>query len=224
MGNKKEMKGLFTEEGKYVPVTEIEVKDCYLFEIKSPPKFGYYAVTLACGSRKKNSKPFKGELKKRDLPETLHYLREFRLERYIKEGRISILNENGKFVLVLDDKKLAVGDKISLTIFFKEGDKVDISGRSKGKGFQGVVKRYGFACGPRTHGQSDRRRAPGSIGQTTTPGRVYKGKKMAGRMGNMRMTIKNVPIVKVEEEKIFVKGSVPGSRGNLLEIISSRGR
>jgi large subunit ribosomal protein L3 len=103
-------------------------------------------------------------------------------------------------------------------LFFNIGDKVDISGTSKGKGFQGVVKRHHFAGGPRTHGQSDRERAPGSIGQTTTPGRVYKGKRMAGRMGSKRVTIKNLEVIKVDKNGLIVKGLVPGAIDSLLEI------
>lgn len=110
------------------------------------------------------------------------------------------------------------GDVIKVAEILKPGDVVDITGVSKGKGFAGVVKRHHFKGGPRTHGQSDRERAPGSIGQTTTPGRVYKGKRMAGRMGQDQVTVKNLKVVDVLEGKIFIKGLVPGGKNNLLAI------
>jgi len=111
-----------------------------------------------------------------------------------------------------------LGTIIKATEVFKPGDIVDVIGISKGKGYAGVVKRHHFKGGPRTHGQSDRERAPGSIGQTTTPGRVYKGKRMAGRMGHERVTIQNLMIVDVGEERIFIKGLVPGSINSLVMI------
>jgi large subunit ribosomal protein L3 len=113
-----------------------------------------------------------------------------------------------------------VGDRIKVGEVFVVGDKVNVSGTSKGKGFAGVVKRWGFAGGPRTHGQSDRERAPGSIGQTTTPGRVYKGKKMAGRMGHKRVTVKGLKVVEVNPEKnlLVISGLVPGAKGSLVLI------
>ena len=104
---------------------------------------------------------------------------------------------------------------------FKEGDKVTVTGVSKGKGFQGGVKRHGFAGGPKTHGQSDRWRAPGSVGQTTTPGRVYKGKRMAGRMGNDTVTVKNLLVVGVAEDHLIVKGVIPGARTSLVTVVSN---
>ncbi|OGM89584.1 50S ribosomal protein L3, partial [Candidatus Woesebacteria bacterium RIFOXYD1_FULL_46_19] len=114
----------------------------------------------------------------------------------------------------------AVGDTIAASDIFSVGDIIQVTGTSKGKGFAGVVKRWGFAGGPRTHGQSDRERAPGSIGQTTTPGRVFKGKKMAGRMGGERVTLKNLQIVSVNPEtnEIEISGPVPGIPGGLLVI------
>lgn len=116
---------------------------------------------------------------------------------------------------------LLLGKETQLGEAFKEGDKVKISGISKGKGFAGVVKRYHFAGGPKTHGQSDRQRAPGSIGSTTTPGRVLKGKRMAGRMGTEKVTLKNLLVTKVDTEKntIYVKGSVPGPKKGLLSVV-----
>ncbi|MCL4363675.1 50S ribosomal protein L3, partial [Patescibacteria group bacterium] len=116
------------------------------------------------------------------------------------------------------ETKIFVGEQIKPTIFFKKGDKVTVSGISKGKGFQGAVKRHHFKGGPRTHGQSHGERAPGSIGMTTTPGRVFRGKRMAGRMGNDRVTVKGLEVVDVIDGGIVVKGLVPGHNGNLLEV------
>jgi large subunit ribosomal protein L3 len=119
-----------------------------------------------------------------------------------------------------DEAELKVGDKVKVGDVFSEGDKVKITGKSKGSGFAGVIKRWGFSGGPRTHGQSDRERAPGSIGQGTDPGRVWKGKKMPGRMGSQTTTIKNLQVFKIDEEnnEIWVKGVLPGKRGGLLKI------
>jgi len=113
-----------------------------------------------------------------------------------------------------------IGEKILISDFFNSGDKVKVTGVSKGKGFAGVVKRYGFKGGPKTHGQSDRQRHPGSIGQTTTPGRVYKGKRMAGHMGSTQVTVKNLQVfaVKPEENLLLIRGLVPGSKNTLLKI------
>jgi len=115
---------------------------------------------------------------------------------------------------------LLLGRKTRVDEIFKEGELLTVTGISKGKGFAGVVKRYGFAGGPRTHGQSDRERAPGAIGSTTTPGRVLKGKRMAGRMGGQKVTVKNVWIAKVDAKKniLYVRGAVPGARKSLVEI------
>ena len=112
----------------------------------------------------------------------------------------------------------AIGDVLKTTAIFKQGDIIDVIGVSKGKGFAGVVKRHHFKGGPRTHGQSDRERAPGSIGQTTTPGRVYKGKRMAGRMGQDRVTIENLQIVDVADDMLLIKGLVPGARNSKVLI------
>jgi len=127
--------------------------------------------------------------------------------RYLREFRVA------------DTAAIKVGDKVDVSLF-KEGDLVDISGVSKGKGFAGVVKRYHFAGGPKTHGQSDRHRAPGSIGATTSPGRVLKGTRMAGHMGNARVTARNLEVRKADPERnlLLVKGTVPGARNGLLLI------
>ena len=121
---------------------------------------------------------------------------------------------------MIEGEEVKVGDKIKASDLFLKGDKISVSGVSKGKGFSGVVKRWGFAGGPKTHGQSDRERAPGSIGQTTTPGRVYKGKRMAGKMGKETVTIKNLQVMNITETDLTVKGLVPGPRGTLVTIVA----
>jgi len=125
-----------------------------------------------------------------------------------------------KEIRVADKPSLKTGDKIKISDLLKEGDLVKATGKSKGKGFAGVVKRWGFKGGPRTHGQSDRQRAPGSIGQSADPGRVWKGKKMAGRMGGETVSIQGLSIFKIDEEKnqVWLTGLVPGSRGSLVKI------
>jgi len=129
-------------------------------------------------------------------------------KQYLKEIRIK------------EEPQLKIGDQIKLSTVFKVGDVVKVTGLTKGKGFAGVVKRWGFAGGPHTHGQSDRERAPGSIGMRTTPGRVWKGKKMPGHMGNKTKTIKGLRIFKIDEEKneLWLKGVIPGGRNNLIKI------
>lgn len=134
---------------------------------------------------------------------------------------VTKLEEDGKKGIQVGEAKLFIGEEVKPDIFFKAGDMVTITGTSKGKGFQGVVKRHGFAGGPKTHGQSDRWRAPGSAGQSTTPGRIYKGKRMAGRMGSDRITVQNLKVIKVDETGITVKGVVPGHTHGLIEIISA---
>ncbi|MCX7880901.1 MAG: 50S ribosomal protein L3 [Patescibacteria group bacterium] len=216
LGKKISSTQLFNEKGERIPVTFINTSSCYLIGIKWGEKDKYFSLKLGLGKKKNIKKPVKGELEKAGIKTPLRFLKEFRIEKYLK--KISLIEDKGKKGVIIDEKKIYIGDKINPTIFFKPGDLVDISGISKGKGFQGVVKRHHFAGGPRTHGQSDRERAPGSIGQTTTPGRVYKGKRMAGRMGGERKTVKNLKIVEVKEKGILVKGLVPGGKNGLLEI------
>jgi large subunit ribosomal protein L3 len=202
---KLEMSQTFVK-GTRVPVTLVEAGKCIVSQVKDDKKDGYFAVQLAFGEKKlKNTtKPLQGHLKSLVKGE--------KAPRYLREIRL--------------DKKpdLKVGDEIDAFEVFKVGDLVSVTGVSKGKGFAGVVKRWRFAGGPKTHGQSDRHRAPGSIGQGTTPGRVYKGKKMAGRMGQDKVTIKNLVVVSVDKEKglLGLSGPVPGKRGDLL-IISKIG-
>jgi large subunit ribosomal protein L3 len=182
----------FTEKGLRIPVTIIQVPQHKVSQIKKFETDRYMAVKIALQVNQE-------EKTKRKSP--LCFFREIRL------------TEN--------DTIPQVGEEIKFTEAFKVGDIVNVSAVTKGKGFQGVVKRHGFAGGPKTHGQSDRLRAPGSIGSTTTPGRVYKGKHMAGRLGGVKYTIRGLKIIEINEERkqITIKGLVPGARNNLVKVI-----
>jgi len=201
IGKKVGMTQIFDESGAAIPVTVIEAGPCYVTQVRTVDKDGYAAVQLGFEEveTRKLTGGRLGHLKKYDLP-TLKYLKEFRTKEEVEEGQ--------KFTVDV----------------FADVDRVDVIGRSKGKGFAGVVKRYGFAGGPKTHGQSDRLRAPGSIGATSTPGRVFKGKRMPGRMGNQTVTAQNLEVSLVNPEKnlIAVRGSVPGPKGGLVVIKEAR--
>lgn len=196
LAQKQKMNQTFVEDTR-VPVTWIKVGPCLVTQIKNLAKDGYWAVQLGFGTRKAKNTPksLQGHLKK--IQNYPRYLREIRSDKELE---------------------VKVGDQIKVSEIFKKGDLVEVQGTSKGKGFAGVVKRWHFAGGPKTHGQSDRQRAPGAIGQGTTPGRVHKGKKMAGRLGQQKVTIKNLIIVDINEEKneMALSGPVPGSTGDLL--------
>lgn len=195
MGRKIGMTQVFTKEGEVVSVTAIEAGPCIVTQIKTPLKDGYEAVQLGFAESKRLNRPEAGHLKKVGL---LRHLKEFRVEELAE---------------------MQVGQKVDVSVF-KPGDSVDVMGISKGKGFAGVVKRYHFRGGPRTHGQSDRLRAPGSIGSTTTPGRVLKGKRMAGHMGAVRVTVRNLTVVKVDPARnvLLVEGAVPGGKNGILVV------
>lgn len=199
-GIKQGQRQVFLEDGTRVPVTVVSVPETTVTQAKSPDKEGYSALQVGIGISKKTGKSMAGHLKKSNLKTSPKYLREIRLSSA----------ENA------DDVEL--GKKITVREVFKPGDLVDVMGVSKGKGFAGGVKRHGFGGGPKTHGQSDRHRAPGSIGQGTTPGRVYKGKRMAGRMGHDKVTVKNLFVVDVQGEDIYVAGLVPGGKNTLVRI------
>lgn len=203
LGRKVGMTQIFDERGEVVPVTVIEAGPCFVTQVKTPERDGYAAVQLGFKEvkPKRLTRPQLKHLSKNQLP-PLRHLREIR---------------------VSDISQYEEGQKIRVSIF-DVGDCVDVAGISKGKGFAGVVKRHGFRGGPKTHGQSDRQRAPGSIGAGTTPGRVYKGVRMAGRMGNAWVTAQNLQVVLVDPERnlLGVKGAVPGARNGLLVIKEAR--
>jgi len=178
-----------------IAVTAIEVGPCSVTQIKTSEKDKYNAIQIGFGQSRKLSKAEKGHLKDNG---SFRYLREIRTEEV---------------------SDYQVGQKLDAAIF-KAGDKVKVEGISKGKGYAGGVKRYHFRGGPKSHGQSDRHRAPGSVGSTTTPGRVFKGLKMAGHMGNKKVSICNLEVVEVDAAKnvVLLKGAVPGARGGILLI------
>ena len=201
IGKKVGMTQIFDETGKVIPVTVIEAGPCVVAQVKSNETDGYNAVQLGFGEVKENklNKPEKGHFAKANVAAKKH-LREFRMDS-------------------VEDVK--VGDELKADVFAK-GDKVDIQGTSKGKGFQGVIKRHGQSRGPMGHGSMYHRR-PGSMGSTSTPGRVFKGKKLPGHMGRVTVTIQNLDVVRVDLDKnvILVKGSVPGVNGAILKIRQS---
>lgn len=199
LGKKMQMSQLFDEDGKVIPVTLVEAGPCVVVQKKTKEKDGYWAVQVGFGHKKKLTKPLKGHLKGLD---DFRYLREFRLDD-CSEAEV---------------KKIKRGDKIEASLFQK-GDTVQATGISKGKGFQGVVKRHGFHGAPASHGTKHAKRSPGSIG-ATHPQHVWKGRRMAGRMGSDRVTLKRVAIVKVEPKKnlLYLKGGLPGRRGSLIKI------
>jgi large subunit ribosomal protein L3 len=202
IGKKIGMTQIFDDNGAAVPITLIEAGPCYVTQVRSVEKDGYAAVQLGFGEvkPKRLTGGQLGHLKRHNLP-PLRYLREFRSK----------------------DPEVSEGDQLTVEMF-SVGDHVDIMGSSKGKGFTGVVKRYSFRGGPKTHGQSDRLRAPGSIGATSGTARVFPGKRMPGHMGNKRVTAQNLLVAFVDQERnlIGVRGSVPGAKGGLLVIKEAR--
>ena len=207
LGSKQTMGQSFIE-GRRVPITKVSAGPCVVTYIKNIKKDGYWAIQLGYGKRRiKNiSKSQQGHLKKT--------IKEKNAPNFLAEVRFKD-EPKGK-----DGNLFKIGDIVKVSDVFKKGDIVSITGVSKGKGFAGVVKRWHFAGGPKTHGQSDRQRAPGAISGGTTPGRVRKGKKMAGKMGFEQTTIKNLQIIEVDLEKdlIEVMGPVPGIPGGKLLI------
>jgi len=200
LGKKLGMTQVFGE-GKTKAVTAIEAGPCTVLQVKTAAKEGYHAAKLGFGEVGKPKAGKKGRGQEKEAPK-YKYLRELLLD---------------------DNQKMEPGQKIDVSLF-KAGDRVDVIGISKGKGFAGGVKRYHFRGGPKTHGQSDRWRAPGSVGSNTSPGRVYKGLRMAGHMGSQRVTASNVEVVEADPARnlLLVKGAVPGMTNGLLLIRKSR--
>lgn len=195
LGKKIGMSQVFRDNGEVVPVTVIQAGPCAVTQIKNQKTDGYNAIQLGFGATKNLNKPERGHLKNNEPVKHLREVKTDSLDEY------------------------SVGQQISVEIF-EVGEKIDVIGTTKGRGFAGTMKRHGFHGGPKTHGQSDRARAPGSIGGGTTPGKVYKGLKMAGHMGNERVTVKNLEIVQIDQDRnlLVVKGGVPGAPNGLLII------
>lgn len=199
LGRKLGMTRIYDENGHSVPVTVIEAGPCTVLQRKTAEKEGYDAIQLGFLKRKASrvSKAEAGHSKRAGCDTGFYHIREFRIQ---------------------PDDAIEVGQEITLSSLFNVGDKVAISGVSKGRGFQGVIKRYGFAGGRKSHG-SNFHRAPGSIGCSAWPGRVVKGKKMPGRMGNERVTQKNLKIIDIRDDHVLlVRGPVPGAKDGLLNI------
>lgn len=213
LGTKLTQSQSFTADGRRIATTSVLAGPCFVVNVKTKEKDGYNAIQLGLGTRRviTVTRPVLGNLKKAGLEKSP--------PRFLKEVRLSDLN-NPSTSLRTSLGDLTPGMVIKIGEVFTAGDTVSVTGVSKGKGFAGVVKRYHFKGGPRTHGQSDRERAPGAIGSTTTPGRVYKGKRMAGRMGSDTVTIKNLKVVTVDGEKniLTLSGLIPGGRNGLLVI------
>jgi large subunit ribosomal protein L3 len=203
LGRKLGMTQIFTEEGERIPATVIEAGPCYVTAVREPERDGYRAVQLAFGKTKERrlTKPRLGHLKRAGAPPVKH-LAEFRLEE----------SENGE---------LKIGEQVTVAAFEK-GQRVKVSGRSKGKGFQGTIRRHGFHRGPVSHG-SHNVRAPGSIGASATPSRVIKGIRMPGHMGDQRVTQRGLEVIDVDPSRnlLIVRGAVPGAAGALVEVRSA---
>ncbi len=203
IGKKVGMTQIFDGTGLAIPVTLIETGPCYVTQVRTRDQDGYSAVQLGFdeGKPKRLTGGQLGHLKRNNLP-PLRFLREFREK----------------------DPQVEEGAKVSVGEVFSIGDTVDVSGVSKGKGFAGGVKRYHFHGGPKTHGQSDRQRAPGSRGSGTTPGRVYKGARGPGHMGNDHVTVQNLNVVLVDGERnlLGVRGAIPGPKGGVVMIKKAR--
>lgn len=198
IGRKLGMTQIFRENGKAEAVTAIIGGPCTIIQLKKDNREGYNAAQLGFGETKKGMRDRKGQFKEMG---NYRYLREIRLR---------------------DTEGINVGNTIDINLF-EPGDKVDITGVSKGKGFAGVVKRYNFSGGPKTHGQSDRHRAVGSIGASASPGRVLKGKKLPGHMGSERVTVRKLEVIQVDNKKniMLVKGAIPGFKNGILLIKKS---
>lgn len=197
IGKKLGMTSTYSAEGKNIPCTIIQAGPCVVTQVKTVEKDGYAAVQLGFGERKEKNTPasLKGHFKK------------------AKTAPKRFLSEFSGY-----EETLKLGDEVNVEIFF-EGEYIDVVGKTKGKGFQGVVKRHGFGgVGQSTHGQHNRLRAPGSIGAASYPARVFKGLRMAGQTGDKQITLENIQVVKVlpEQSLLIVKGSVPGPKGSLL--------
>jgi large subunit ribosomal protein L3 len=217
LGRKLGMTQIFDEKGRVTPVTVIQAGPCYVTQVRTLERDGYAAVQLGFEEVKagKVTRPVRGHLGQLKSDEK-HPKRKV-LAKAVPPLRV--LRE----IRTSDDEAFSEGQEITVSIF-AVGETVDVVGTSKGRGFQGGVKRHGFHGGPKTHGQSDRHRAPGSISATTTPGRIFPGKRMAGHMGSERKTIQNLEVMVIDPENhtLAVKGAVPGPKNGLVLVKQAR--
>jgi large subunit ribosomal protein L3 len=217
IGKKVGMTQVIDESGKVIPVTVIQAGPCYVTQLKTVENDGYEAVQLGYGEVKRRAvtRPEAGHLGQLKTSEKHPQRREFAHKvpplRHLREFRTK------------GEPAFELGEQLTVEVF-EVGDHVDVVGRSKGRGFAGVMRRHGFGGGPITHGQSDRQRSPGSIGATSTPGRVFKGMRMAGHMGTNRVSSENLEVVRIDPENnlMAVKGSVPGHKGGLVVVKEAR--
>jgi large subunit ribosomal protein L3 len=191
------MTQVFDSTGRVVPVTVIQAGPCWVTQVKTAEQDGYNAIQVGFEESRRINSPERGHLAKGGTP----------MLRHLNEWRVS------------DPTAFQVGQRLDVSLF-TPGERVHVIGTSKGKGFQGVMKRHGFRGGKKTHGQSDRARAPGSIGSGTTPGRVLKGLRMAGKMGNARVTVRNLVVVRADTDRnlLLVRGAIPGPREALISV------
>jgi large subunit ribosomal protein L3 len=205
LGKKVGMTQVFDDRGEVIPVTVIEAGPCFVAQIKTVERDGYTAIQMGF----EDIKP-----KRLTQPQLKH----------LQKSNLSALRHLREFRMAPDElEDLTEGQKVTVDIF-EAGEYVDVTGVSKGRGFAGVVKRHGFSGGPKTHGQSDRHRTPGSIGACYTPGRVFKGKRMPGRMGGERVTVQNLQVVLVDPERnlLAVRGAIPGANNGLVVVRQAR--
>jgi large subunit ribosomal protein L3 len=198
LGEKLGMTQVFTDEGRALPVTVIKAGPCRVVQVKTPERDGYAAVQLAYGTARRATKPVAGQYKKADV-EPARYLVELRT-----------------------DEAFEPGQEIRADVF-QPGDRTDVVGVSKGKGFAGTMKRHGFGGLPASHGTERKHRSPGAIGACATPSRVFRGTRMAGQMGNQRVTVLNLEVVEADPERglLLLRGAVPGANGSLVMVRSS---
>lgn len=215
LGTKGATEQIFTAGGERIPVTHISTSPCFVVDIKTQEKHGYWAIQIAFKTAKNMKSPQRGIISKAGVKDPLRFLKEIRFDS------AEVIEKDGVQGLKIGTLDIFPGQELVSSDLFAEGDVVTVTGTSKGKGFQGVVRRHGFHGGNRTHGQSDRERAPGSIGSGTTLGRVFKGLKMAGRMGGDTVTVKNLEVIQVDALGMKLKGVVPGSKGGMLVLRSA---
>lgn len=215
LGTKTTQSQWFDEQKMRRNKTTITVADCFVVWCKTQERDGYFSIVLGAQTKEPRNitKSLLGQTKKAGITTPLNFFREIRIPAALKPAYVE---EDGKKGIKIGETFFYIGMKVTPSSVFKGGEIVSVTGKSKGKGFAGVVKRHNFRGGPRTHGQSDRERSPGSIGNRTIPGRVFKGKRMAGRMGYDTVTVKGLKVIEATENVLTVQGLIPGSIKSLV--------